>query len=165
MQGTGDKGYVSGDGQVVVRDVADRGDPVSISGTDLDGKPLDVASYRGKPTVLAVWAAWCAPCRAEIGDVTAAAEQLTGTAEFVGVDIRDTPANARAFVRTFDVPYPSISDPEGRALLDLGGLGPRTVPAFAVLDAQGRLAATIAGPLPSRLTLVDLVTQVAGDDG
>ena len=166
MQGTGDKGYVSGDGQVVQYDVADRGDPASVSGKDLDGNPVDVADNSGKPSVLVVWAAWCAPCRAEASDVVAAANELSGVAEFLGIDIRDNPTNAKGFVRTYDVPFPSLSDPEGRTLLSFPvGLGPRTIPAFAVLDSEGRVAATIAGELPSRLTLVDLVKEVAAEDG
>jgi thiol-disulfide isomerase/thioredoxin len=166
LQGTGDKGYVSGDGQVVQYDAADRGEPASVSGKDLDGNAVDVADNSGRPTVVVVWAAWCGPCRAEAPDVVAAARELSGVADFLGLDIRDSPTNAKSFVRTFGVPYPSLSDPEGRALLSFPvGLGPKTIPGFAVLDSQGRVAATIAGPLPSKLTLVELVKEVAAEDG
>ena len=166
LQGTGDTGYVPGDSQVVQYDDADRGDPAAVSGEDLEGNRVDVADNGGKPTVLVVWAAWCGPCRAEAPEVVAAANELSGVADFLGIDIRDSPTNAKSFVRTFDVPYPSLSDPEGRTLLNFPvGLGPKTIPAFAVLDGDGRVAATIAGELPSKLTLVDLVREVAAEDG
>ena len=63
LQGTGDKGYVSGDGAIRQIDVADRGNAVGLSGQDLDGRPLNLATMRGKPTVVTVWGAWCADCQ------------------------------------------------------------------------------------------------------
>jgi len=147
-------------------DAADRDEPVSLTGTSLDDAPLDVADYRGKVVVLVVWAAWCAPCAREAPDLAEAATDLKDTAQFVGIDIRDNQANAQSFVRNYEIPYPSVFDPDGEALLGFpNGLGPRTIPAFAVLDEQGRVAATIRGELPSKLTLVDLVEEIAAEDG
>ena len=34
-----------------------------------------------------------------------------------------------------------------------------------MLDAQGRVAALIRGELPSKLTLLDVVQEVAAEDG
>jgi len=164
LQGTGDKGFVTGDGSVRLVDPAQRHDPVSLSGEDLEGKPLDVASYRGKPVVVVVWGSWCTPCRAEAPDVVAAAKQIGGQAQFVGINLRNaSTADALAYERSFDVPYPSFYSPDGKALLRFPGtLGPNTIPAFVVLDAEGRVAASILGELPSKQTLVDLVDDVAG---
>jgi hypothetical protein len=62
------------------------------------------------------------------------------------------------------VPYPSFHDPTGRALLPFAGtLSPRSIPSTVVLDAEGRIAATVIGALPSQQTLVDLVDEVATD--
>jgi len=163
---TGDKGYISGDGQIVQYHPEDRDDPVRLTGTSLDDKPIDVSDYRGKVVVLVVWAAWCSPCAHEAPDVAAASTELRDAAQFVGIDIRDNKANAQSFVRNYDIPYPSVYDADGKALLGFpNGLGPRTIPAFAVLDKQGRVASTIAGELPSKLTLVDLVKEIAAEHG
>lgn len=163
MPGTGDKGFVTGDGTVTELDAADRGDPVSLTGKDLDGKVLDLESLRGKPVVVVVWGSWCTPCRAEAPDVVAAANQLDGRAGFVGIDIRDPSVDqAKGFVRGFDVPYPSFYSPDGQALLAFSGtLTPNSIPSFVVLDDQGRVAASIIGSLPSTQTLVDLVGDVS----
>ncbi len=48
-EGTGDKGYVSGDGQIREIAAAERGDPVDLEGEDLEGAPLALADFRGKP--------------------------------------------------------------------------------------------------------------------
>ncbi|WP_051551480.1 TlpA disulfide reductase family protein [Nocardioides sp. URHA0020] len=165
LQGTGDKGFVTGDGAIRTIDAADRTDPVELAGTDLDGKPLDVADLHGKPVVVVVWGSWCGPCRGEAPDVVAAAKELGDGAQFVGINLRDSSTtSAQAYVRSFDVPYPSIYSPDGKAMLQFPGtLGPRTIPAFVVLDGDGRIAASIIGKLPSTQTLVDLVTDVEGD--
>ena len=42
-------------------------------------------------------------------------------------------------------------------------LGLRTIPAFAVLDSEGRVAASIIGKLPSRQTLVDVTKDVVDE--
>jgi thiol-disulfide isomerase/thioredoxin len=159
LQGTGDKGFVTGDGVIHTVDAADRKDPVEVTGEDLDGKPLAIADYRGKPVVVVVWGSWCGPCRGEAPDVVAAAKELGDRAQFVGVNLRDpSTAVSQAYVRKFDVPYPSLYSPDGKVLLGFHGtLGPRTIPAFVVLDGQGRIAASIIGKLPSTQTMVDLV--------
>ncbi|MDN4171757.1 TlpA disulfide reductase family protein [Nocardioides sp. SOB77] len=163
IEGSGEKGYVTGDGAVRVLDTADRNEPVELTGVDLAGDEVDVADLRGKPVVIPVWAEWCVPCRAEAPDVVAAAEELGPAAAFVGINFRDDETRARAFEREYDVPYPSIVD-DGTALLAFPGtLSPRTVPAFVVLDEEGRVGASIIGELPSTQTLVDLVDEVSRD--
>lgn len=166
LQGTGDKGFVSGDGRVAQVAIDDRSDPVSASGEDLEGKPLDLDSMRGTPVVVVVWGSWCAPCREEAPEVVAAANELAGTAEFVGVNIRDPDTAApQAFVRRFDVPFKSFYSPNSEVLLNFPRpLGPKTIPATVVLDSEGRLAASIIGSVPSTTTLVDLVEDVAAEE-
>lgn len=165
LTGTGDKGFVTGDGAVTEVSPADRDAAVSLEAKDLAGGDLDLASYAGKPVVIVVWGSWCAPCRAEAPDVVAAAKELDGTAQFVGINIRDGSTDqAQSFVRRFDVPYPSVYSPDGQALLAFTGtLTPNSIPSFVVLDSEGRVAASIIGELPSTTTLVQVTQDVAGE--
>ena len=142
-----------------------REDAISLDGEDLDGDPLAVQDFRGKPVVLVVWGSWCAPCRDEAPEVVAAAKELGDDVQFVGINIRDaSTAQAQAFTRKFDVDFPSFYSPSGEALLAFPGvLGLRTIPAFAVLDSEGRVAASIIGKLPSRQTLVDVTKDVVDE--
>ena len=101
--------------------------------------------------------------------MVAAASEIGDEADFVGINIRDySVTQSEAFVRRFDIPYPSFFSPDGQALLGFSGtLTAYTIPSFVVLDAEGRVAASIIGPLPSTTTLVDLVQDVSaeGTDG
>ena len=163
LTGTGDTGFVTGDGSVTEVPPAERGDVVSLTGPAVDGEDLDLADYRGKPVVVVVWGSWCTPCRAEAPDVVAAAQELGRRAQFVGINIRDPSTDqAKSFVRRFEVPYPSYYSPDGRALLAFRGtLTPNSIPSFVVLDGEGRVAASIIGRLPSTTTLVEVVEDVA----
>ncbi|WP_243056297.1 TlpA disulfide reductase family protein [Nocardioides sp. SR21] len=165
LEGTGSNGYISGNGDVQIVKAVDRGDPIEYAGEDLDGDPIAVSDFRGKPTVLNVWGSWCAECVAEASDLVDAAEELGDTASFVGINLRDpSTAQALSHDRKYGVEYPSFYEPDGKALLAFPGvLSPRTVPATVVLDAEGRVAASIIGPIPSTQTLVDVVEDVAAD--
>jgi thiol-disulfide isomerase/thioredoxin len=45
--------------------------PVEFKYTDLDGKTIDLAQYRGKVVLLDFWATWCKPCMAEMPNIRA----------------------------------------------------------------------------------------------
>jgi thiol-disulfide isomerase/thioredoxin len=162
-QGTGDKGFVSGDGSIHQVVAADRGEPIALTGKDLDGHPLSLESLRGKPIVVNVWGSWCTSCRAEAPFLVSAHQQLGDTAHFVGIDVRDAgTSQAKAYEAHFGTTWPSYYSDGGEALLSFPGvLTPNTVPATVVLDAQGRVAVSVIGEVPSALTLVQLVQDVA----
>ena len=168
LQGTGQKGYVSGNGQITEVDAADRGKAIELAGEDLDGNDVALADLRGKVVVVNVWGAWCTDCRKEAPDLVEAAEGTTGKdVAFLGIDARDpSKENARGYVRTFRIPFPSIYDPKGESLLRFHGtLTPNSVPSTVVIDREGRVAASILGTLPSSTTLTSLIEKVVAEDG
>ncbi|GAA1833559.1 TlpA disulfide reductase family protein [Microlunatus capsulatus] len=160
----GQEGYVGVRGNLTQIAPADRVELPVVSGTSLDGKPLSTADFRGQVLVINVWGSWCAPCRAEAPALKGASEATKGRAQFLGITTRDNdPAQARAFVRAFDIGYPSIYDPDGKALLQFSGtLPPSAIPSTLIVDAQGRLAARVLGEI-SQLTLVTMIDQVAAE--
>lgn len=164
---TGDKGYISGEGVINQLPAAQRKAPGTVAGESLDGRHLSLAADRGKVVVVNVWGSWCPPCRAEADVLVAAARELRPKGVvFLGINSRDpSAAQARAFVRRYDVPYPSIYDPSGKNLLAFRGtLGPTSIPSTVVIDPQGRVAASILGEVTSKQTLIDLA-ESAGKGG
>jgi len=121
----------------------------TLEGTTLDGKPFALSQLAGDIVVINVWGSWCAPCRAETPDlVRVATDQARHGVSFVGINTRDNPDAAKAFVRANKVAYPSVVDHNGEVLLALRDTIPTTaVPTSVVIDRQGRIAARIIGPV------------------
>jgi len=139
--------YQSGDGSVTTWAAADRGAPVDLKGTDFEGAAVDVSAWRGDVVVINNWYAGCPPCRAEApGLVRLATQEAASGVRWVGINGVDDAGAAQAFQRTFQVPYPSIQDTDGRAVAALQGSVPiQAVPTTVVLDRQGRVAARVLG--------------------
>ena len=161
---SGDQGYVAGRGIITSLAVADRKEPGEVAGTTIDGEEVSLDDYAGQVVVVNVWGSWCAPCRAEAPMLAKAARDLAKQdVAFLGIDSRDpSESAARAFVRRFGIPYPSIYDQQGRTLLAFRGtLTPNSIPSTVVIDREGRVAASVLGEI-SRTTLYDLVEEVSG---
>jgi thiol-disulfide isomerase/thioredoxin len=160
---SGDQGYVAGKGLITALPVAQRERPGDVSGQTIDGEPVSLADYAGRVVVVNVWGSWCAPCRSEAPMLADAARDLADQdVAFLGIDSRDpSESAARAFVRRFEIPYPSIYDQQGRTLLAFRGtLTPNAIPSTVVIDREGRVAASVLGEI-SRTTLYDLVDEVS----
>lgn len=135
-----------------------------LEGTTLDGDSFRLSDLIGHVVVVNVWGSWCGPCRAETPDLVRIARQHGDRrVRFVGIDTRDNPSAAKAFVDKFNVPYPSVVDEDGTALLPFRHLIPSAaVPSTLVVDPDGNVAARVVGPV-SYDTLNGLLEDLEGE--
>jgi len=138
--------YVEGDGTIKLVDAPDRVAAPELSGSLVGGGSGALSDQAGKVVVLNVWASWCGPCRTEAPDLVTAARRLSDVA-FFGINTRDNQANAEAFIRSQEVPYPSFADQDGSLVLEMQRVLPMSaLPITIILDKQHRVAAAIYGP-------------------
>jgi thiol-disulfide isomerase/thioredoxin len=160
-----DQGYSSADGTTTIVARARRAPAGDLSGQTLDGATFNLADRRGDVVVVNVWASWCSPCRAESPALAAVSRDLAGSGvRFVGVNLKDSPDAARAFVRRVGIDYPSVVDRDGTKVLGLSAdLPPTAVPATLVIDRTGRVAARALGAVDeSRLR--GLIAPILAED-
>lgn len=130
----------------------------------LSGKRLDSATLDGKVVVYNVWGSWCAPCVAEAPDLVEVANEFAGEVTFVGINVRDNDAAARAFEREHGVPYDSITSGDSAEAMGAfhNSLAAAAVPTTLVVDREGRVAARAIGPVTAT-TLRNLLEPVLAE--
>jgi len=143
-----DPGYVTGPGVVTRTPVEERVALPRVTGALLQGGEFDSADYSDTVLVYNVWGSWCAPCRAEAPALQEVWEQTRDRGvQFVGVNVKDSDAAARAFEREFGITYPSITTADYGAvpLAFRSSLPPSAIPSTLIADRDGRVAARIVG--------------------
>lgn len=109
----------------------------------LDGGTASLADYAGKPVLLNFWASWCDPCKEEAPLLERAHRVLQREGGTVlGVTVSDQSDDSRAFMREYDLTFPSLRDVEGTLGRDFGTTG---VPETFAIDREGRIAAISRG--------------------
>ncbi|WP_035771876.1 TlpA disulfide reductase family protein [Arthrobacter sp. Br18] len=158
------KNYIAGDGSVSEFAASDRGEPIPLEASLMDGSTVSTADLQGQVTVLNFWYAACAPCRAEAPDLEALHQEFSDQGvEFYGVNIRDEAPTAASFERNFGISYPSMLDTDGSILLGLSAqVPPQAVPTTLVLDKQGRISARILG-ITEKSTLKALIESASSE--
>lgn len=110
---------------------------------DDPAKRLSPEALKGKPWLLSVWASWCTSCQQEHPLLVDLAKR--GEVTIVGLDYKDEPAEAKAWLQRWGNPYSlTVSDRDGRVGINYGVYG---VPETYVIDRAGVIRYKHIGPL------------------
>ena len=123
------------------------------------GGTLDLARAPGVPTLVNLWATWCAPCRAELPVLQQVAEEAGDRVRVVGVISKDGRPQAESFAEEIGIGFPSAFDGEGELMAELGL---NVLPFTYFLDADGGLVHTEVGEVSSAEELKGLLAEHLG---
>jgi len=106
---------------------------------------LDPAVFKGKVSVVNVWASWCVPCHDEAPLLTELGKDKR--LQIVGINYKDAPDNARRFLGRYGNPFGVVGvDGNGRASIEWGVYG---VPETFVVGREGTIVYKMVGPVTS----------------
>jgi len=122
-----------------------------------EGKNVKLSDFRGKVSLVMVWASWCGYCRKALPEINKEVPQFKNHgAQVLALNADMDKNDAEKYLKTNIAPVhvTVLYDPNGEGR---NALGVRGFPAFFVLDAKGRIAYNIPGYGPG---LVDHLLQV-----
>ena len=108
------------------------------------GTPVALDAWRGRPVVVNFFAAWCVPCREELGVLEAAHRRASGAIGFVGVDVADSRSAAADLLDSTGVTFPAGYDPDKKVA---GQYRLQGLPTTVFVDATGTVVGVEKGPL------------------
>jgi cytochrome c biogenesis protein CcmG/thiol:disulfide interchange protein DsbE len=104
---------------------------------------LDPSVFKGKVSVVNVWASWCVPCHDEAPLLTELGKDTR--LQIVGINYKDAPDNARRFLGRYGNPFGIVGvDGNGRASIEWGVYG---VPETFIVGRQGTIVYKMVGPV------------------
>lgn len=121
------------------------------------GPARPVNAGDGRPTVINLWASWCAPCVREMPLLQSTAQRAGNGVRFVGVATQDDRASGAALLEATGVRYDQYDDPDGAVRSAVRAVG---LPVTLVYDAEGREIGRRLGEIKG--SWLDDVLQEAG---
>jgi peroxiredoxin len=110
----------------------------------LDGEPVSLSDWRGRPVLINFWATWCGPCEVEMPTIQAAYQAHQGEGLVVlAVAVDDSAKNVRRFFEERELTLqPLLDDGTASRAYQVFGL-----PASYFVAADGKIAAVHTGLL------------------
>ncbi|MCL4448630.1 MAG: TlpA family protein disulfide reductase [Actinobacteria bacterium] len=111
---------------------------------------IKLASFTGHPIVINFFASWCTPCREELPQLERAWKKFGSQVTFIGIDVKDSPSNAKQLLKTSGVKYLVMVDPQASiAYRKYGFWG---LPDTVLVNSKGYIKDVMVGKLiPIRL--------------
>lgn len=111
----------------------------------LDGKPVGLTTFRGKPLMINFFASWCDPCREEMPLINELAARAGKEGYGVlGIAVEDTRAAIMQYAQEAKLVFPIALDLNSTVKRAYRIFGP---PATFFIDGQGTIRHVVIGPI------------------
>jgi cytochrome c biogenesis protein CcmG/thiol:disulfide interchange protein DsbE len=124
------------------------------------GEEMSKDSFLGQFYLVNFWASWCVTCRVEHPVITKLAESNVLTV--VGLNFRDEPGDANAWLAQFGDPYDVIlTDFDGRTSIDFGVYA---APESFLVDPSGTIVFKQLGAMTNEVIKTEILPRLANKE-
>lgn len=120
---------------------------------DINGKPLSLASLKGKYVLLDFWGTWCIWCVRGIPKMKEYYEKYKGKYEILSIDCNETQDKWKAGVKKYELPWLNVYNPrDSKVLEDYAITG---FPTKILVGPDGKIVKTFIGEDPAFYEFLD----------
>ena len=120
----------------------------------LDGIPVSLSDFFGKPIVLNFWASWCGPCKMELPDFQEVYDEVGSDVQFLIVNMtdgsRETVETASAYLKDQGYTFPAYYDTQLSAAM---AYAVNAIPCTYFIDSRGCAVARSTGAIDAQTLL------------
>jgi peroxiredoxin len=117
----------------------------------LDGQPVSLGDFQGKPVVVNFWATRCSPCVHEMPYIQEVYEVWSERGlVLLAVNIGESPSQVQGFMQENRLSFPVLLDGTGEVAERYGLRG---IPTTVLIDSEGVIRNIKQGPYPSRAAI------------
>jgi len=130
---------------------------------DLEGNPVSLSDFRGKPVLLNFWVTWCPHCRAERPWIQEIYHEwqdkglIVLTIDMIGLGQGETPSNLKDYMRLHAYSFPVLFDVDQEVMKMYGITG---TPTNFFIDKDGIIRRKKTGPFPDKSTMEEYLERI-----
>lgn len=125
--------------------------------TDVNGKAVSLAQFKGKVVIIDFWATWCPPCRRGIPDLISIQKEFKNKVAIIGISLdTDTKAQVVPFMKSMGINYHVVYGTND-VVSAYGNI--EAIPTSFVIDQNGKIVAQHVGLTPKE-TYIEEINQL-----
>ncbi len=116
------------------------GNPIEVTGKQLDGRPFQWHEYRGKVVLIDFWATWCGPCLKELPEIRKAYDEYRHKGfDVVSINMDTDRAPLDEFLKKNPAPWTTLFEGNDATNPTAMRYGISALPTAILVDAKGNV--------------------------
>lgn len=125
---------------------------------NLDGQPISLSDFKGKPVLINFWATWCGPCVSEMPYIQEIHEEWPDKGLVVlAINIGDSSSEVEQFLQNHNLSLPVLLDTK-KVVAQRYSI--RAIPTTFFLDKDGMIQVKVIGAFPNKAAIESRLSEI-----